>query len=186
MANDLKWLPVTPAYSVKGPMSPALRKPLPAELSAERRTPRKLDIRKQPNSPTPKGPLRKDSAMDGLAHGSSKINGVRDQLASERHKPATAGDGSKQASTSSVLGKRRTGYSATNGNNLSEPSSVASGPRKLSNVNGMVKHLNGVNDTEPDGAQSQAGGGASEGQPVRKAAPKLRKASGPTAVNGAA
>ncbi|KAK5121621.1 hypothetical protein LTR85_004793 [Meristemomyces frigidus] len=181
-----------------GPTSPAIvRKDLPAELSAERRTPRKLDVRQQPSSPTPKAQPRRNHAVNG--HVPSKLNGLpkrlgsandeRQELAGDAgkqllpkvngvpNKPGYISEERKQVPASSVLGKRRGGNSAVNGN-ANQPPEAIGAVRKSSNVNGMVQQLNGVNGVASDGSQSQ--GGASE-VPFRKAAPKLRKPS----VNGA-
>ncbi|KAK4544633.1 hypothetical protein LTR36_004205 [Oleoguttula mirabilis] len=183
-----------------GPPSPAAvgRKALPAELSAERRTPRKLDVRQQPSSPTPKPQQRRHPGVKAHVH--SKLNGLPPSSAEERQKLATDGakqapaqmnglssqpagamDERKQAPAQSVLGKRRTGNSAVNGN-TGNPPSAANAPSKPSNVNGIVQQLNGVDGVgSSDESQSQSQGGANEALPLRKAAPKLRKSS----VNGA-
>ncbi|KAK3068872.1 hypothetical protein LTR53_013235 [Teratosphaeriaceae sp. CCFEE 6253] len=176
----------------------AAKRQLPAELSAEKRTPRKLDIR-QPSTPTPKLTRWQSGLTNGHApphtppkaksmapSQSSTVNGGHPKRAQTSktapsqpstvngNAPKIAGSPAKPAPGGSVLGKRR----VTEGNQL-KSNGAAEAPRRSSHhVNGMVQQLNGIESGGSEGSQSQAG--ASE-MPTRKAAPKLRRPQ----VNGA-
>ena len=152
-----------------------MRKQVPAELSAERKTPRKIDIRQPPGSPTPKASKQRRVVTDGQIPTKPKATTISTQSANlDGCPPNAAPDAPSQAPASSVLGKRRgaNGANTTTNGNVSNPPSVVGGPVKSSNVNGIVQQLNGVHRSVSEGSQSQAG--ASD-VPSRKAPPKLRK-----------
>ncbi|KAI7161458.1 hypothetical protein KC316_g12109 [Hortaea werneckii] len=146
--------------------SPAVKAHFPIELSAEKRTPRKLNIR-QSGSPTPKASKHDQrlSRTNGLVSDEpSAENG-----ASPRKSKATVAAAAQPAtkanhrtSSHNVLGKRRTPHGS--GDNLTH------GERKT--VNGMVQHINnGVRRSVSESSQSLPG---AYDLPVRKVPPKLR------------
>lgn len=152
------------------------RRQTSAELSAERRTPRKVEVH-EPKTPTPNQRLKRKapaSAPNGVGPApASMANGVHSQPSSacsgppklEIRTPAKSAHGAP-----TILGKRR----ATEGQQPDRQSngSIASSPRKLSRgVNDIVRQLNGVDARGTKAPHSHA---ATAELPMRGAAPKLR------------
>ncbi|GAB1736337.1 hypothetical protein NU219Hw_g7002t1 [Hortaea werneckii] len=116
--------------------SPAVKAHFPIELSAEKRTPRKLDIRHS-GSPTPKA--SKQDQCPSHTNGHVSDDPPAENGASPRRLKAAvtaaaqpAIEANSRTSSHIVLGKRRTPHSS--GGNLNR------GERKT--VNGMVQHIN--------------------------------------------
>ncbi|KAI7359775.1 hypothetical protein KC354_g9236 [Hortaea werneckii] len=146
--------------------SPAVKAHFPIELSAEKRTPRKLNVR-QPGSPTPKaskhdqryshtnGPV---SAEPPAENGASPRGSKAAVTAAAQPAPQV----NNRTSSHNVLGKRRTPHGS--GDNL------AHGERKT--VNGMVQYINnGVRRSASESSQSLPG---ACDLPLRKVPLKLR------------
>ena len=157
--------------------SPAVKQQPPqpqllVELSAEKRTPRKLEIR-QPDTPTPKAAKRPSNQLN--------VNSpVRHRQASSPLRTftlpggATNGlrdaDTASQTSSGSVLGKRRTVHITPKSVANGRPP-VSKGQRQRGTVNGMVQHLDGgLRRTVSEGSQSPDRGRASPSPntPVRQ------------------
>ncbi|KAI7238340.1 hypothetical protein KC330_g2592 [Hortaea werneckii] len=146
--------------------SPAVKAHFPIELSAEKRTPRKLDIR-QSGSPTPKA-SKQDQRLS-RTNGHVSAEPPAENGASPRRSKATvtaaaqpAPEANNHTSSRNVLGKRRTPHGS--GDNLTH------GERQT--VNGMVQHINnGVRRSVSESSQSLPG---TYDLPVRKVPPKLR------------
>ncbi|KAI7167545.1 hypothetical protein KC316_g11938 [Hortaea werneckii] len=146
--------------------SPAVKAHFPIELSAEKRTPRKLDIR-QSGSPTPKA--SKQDQRFSRTNGHVSAEPLAENGASPRRSKAAVATATQPAieannrpSSHIVLGKRRTPHGS--GDNLTH------GERQT--VNGMVQHINnGVRRSASESSQSLPG---DYDLPVRKVPPKLR------------
>ncbi|RMY72695.1 hypothetical protein D0863_04332 [Hortaea werneckii] len=144
--------------------SPAVKAHFPIELSAEKRTPRKLDIR-QSGSPTPKASKRGLTLPRANGFVSDDTPAENNGASPRRSKAAVVAAVQpviEANSSHNVLGKRRTPHAS--GDNL------AQGERKT--VNGIVQHINnGVRRSMSESSQSLPG---ACDLPVRKVPPKLR------------
>ncbi|OTA32008.1 hypothetical protein BTJ68_07321 [Hortaea werneckii EXF-2000] len=143
--------------------SPAIKAHYPIELSAEKRTPRKLDIR-QSGSPTPKASKRGLTLprANGLVSDDTPAENGASPRRSKAAVAAAVQPVIEANSSHNVLGKRRTPHAS--GDNL------AQGERKT--VNGIVQHINnGVRRSMSESSQSLPG---ACDLPVRKVPPKLR------------
>ncbi|KAK5130509.1 hypothetical protein LTR08_001989 [Meristemomyces frigidus] len=170
--------------SILSPSPAAARRHSPAELSAERRTPRKLDIRNHQASPTPRrNRSRKGAVSDNHARASPKVlgNGVAAQPTAIAESTVAGDEPAVDECVpvpvaKTVLGKRRAAVPA-NTTCASRPPLSPKGQRKLSSVNGIVQHLNGVNDASSVSPPTNQP--AASEVPVRKVAgpPKLRQVS---------
>lgn len=156
--------------------SPVVPKRLVVELSAEKRTPRKLHVQ-QPSSPTPKIAKQTQPLTNGhtLPPPRTRSPDAKSSGQSNSDKPASKHSRKntpKQTSGSTVLGKRRSARGSLD--------SINQAPVRSNTVNGIVQHLNGASRPNAGSESSQSQAGASE-SPARKAPPKLRR---PSLVNG--
>jgi len=148
-----------------------------AELSAERRTPRKLNVASSAHGSKSGPAAAKHSIANGNISSPTKASNINGKVADASSQASSVASGPRKLPTTpnkghtakaGVLGKRRNPND--NGHVTSQQNSVANGPKKPGTVNGIVNHLNGNNDP------SQVNQASIGDLAIRKGPPKLKRA----------